>query len=199
MLAKQAKRDYSSYIWAIEQAIEPLEERVGLLEPGSAGHADTLEEIAELRHEIQQLREGYDAGPTSNRNQPTTADAAVRQDEYRAEHNRSMATREDAHVAEDVFGARRTREWLRGRGYLALKKCTDLRAYGYQIIVWASPQMPDEPVIYEYAPVDHGLWVHALDVPRRRMTAKSIEEQQAIHRLLGVEDHVVCDTQQELF
>lgn len=121
--------------------------------------------------------------------------AAAEKEGYRSHQQRTMEAREAA-------GSGVSREQLRAEGYRSVGKHSDLLAYGYQIIVWFSPRIRKETgdyaVVYEYAPYEYKQTKN-LDAELRRMTATTIEEQQAVHAAIGVRDSDVCDTQEELF
>lgn len=110
-------------------------------------------------------------------------------EDQRAQQRLSMARRE---LAEGGV----SREELRRQGYRAIAKHSDLLEHGYQIVVWLQPTKRE--LLYEYAPATRAQ-KHNKGMELPRMTATTIEEQQAIHAALGVRDDTVCETQLDLF
>ena len=78
-----------------------------------------------------------------------------------------------------------SREDLRRQGFLSTGKAQDLDAYGYRIVYWTSPKLkkagdPNYGVI-EYRPLGHGKGPQP-----PRLTARTAEQQAAVHRALGL-------------
>ncbi len=142
---------------------------------------------------------------TSKQNDSHAEDfAAGRRDQalYNSCQRDSMAKREALEAPAGTL----TREELRALGFRAMSKSSDLLPWGYQVVVWFSPRVArqgGEAVVYEYAPVDldgtHARRRHNLGVELPRLTAATIEEQLAVHELVGAPIDECCDTQQELF
>ena len=90
-----------------------------------------------------------------------------------------------------------TRQQLRDHGYRPISKCSDLHAWGYQIVIWVNLEeyrraqelgihMDEGGLCYEYAPrPEHPRTVHNRRPDLPRMTAFTREEQVEAHQAMG--------------
>lgn len=96
-----------------------------------------------------------------------------------------------------------TRAELREQGFVSTLRHSDLQPWGYQIVVWTNPRRIKDgsatAMIYEYAPMGEAKRKYNKGVKLHRMTASTVDEQDAVHRTIGVASHVVAETQGELF
>lgn len=112
---------------------------------------------------------------------------------------RWKAERDSAEAHDPSVPAADFPRWsLRRLGFLALAKCTDLREFGYQIVVWARPESVRDgleyAVAYEYVPRanEDGTIPENL----KRKVAFTFEEQRDFHASIGAP---AVATQGELF
>lgn len=96
-----------------------------------------------------------------------------------------------------------SRAELREQGYVSVLRHSDLQPWGYQIVVWVSARRikdGSEPsMVYEYAPMGESKRKYNKGEVLQRMTASTVDEQEAVHKRIGVPSHAVVDTQQSLF